>query len=209
VAGVPLITFEGIEGCGKTTQARLAAEHFGKSGRKIRLEREPGETPIGDRIRAILLDPKVTDLEPLVELLLIEADRHQHVAEVLGPALRRGEIVFCDRFSDATFAYQGGGRGLARELIAELDRRSVDGLAPDLTLLFDCPVETGLARAHRRDSGRSGRFENEDPAFHERVRAAYLEIARENPRRVRVIDSTRPEEQVSADVLRHLGEMSL
>jgi dTMP kinase len=209
VAGVPLITFEGIEGCGKTTQARLAAEHFRRSGRQIRLEREPGGTSIGGRIRAILLDPSAKDLEPLVELLLIEADRRQHVAEVLGPALRRGEIVFCDRFNDATFAYQGGGRGLPRELIAELDRQSVDGLSPDLTLLFDCPVETGLARAHRRDSGRSGRFENEDPAFHERVRAAYLEIARENPGRVRVIDSARPEGEVSADVLHHLGEAGL
>jgi dTMP kinase len=201
---MPFVTFEGIEGCGKSTQSRRAAAHYRQAGLDVRLEREPGGTEAGLRIRELLLDPALPSLDPLAELLLMEADRRQHVKEVLRPALERGAVVFCDRFNDATFAYQGGGRGLPRELLEAVDGWAVEGLAPDLTLLLDCPVEVGLARARRRDGGNGARFENESREFHERVRAAYREIAAREPGRVRLIDSTRPPDEVFADVRRHL-----
>jgi len=189
---MPLVTFEGIEGSGKSTQARRAAELCRVNGREVLLEREPGGTAIGKRLREVLLDPASRGLDPLSELLLMEADRRQHVSEVLGPALARGVLVLCDRFNDATFAYQGGGRGLSSEIVETIDRWTTGEVRPDRTLLFDCPVEVGLARARRRDGESTPRFEAEDRPFHERVRAAYLAIARREPARVRVIDTTRP-----------------
>jgi dTMP kinase len=202
--GMPLVTFEGIEGSGKSTQARRAAELCRASGREVLLEREPGGTAIGKRLREVLLDPASRGLDPFSELLLMEADRRQHVSEVLGPALARGALVLCDRFNDATFAYQGGGRGLPPEMIEAIDRWSTGGTRPDRTLLFDCPVDVGLARARGRDGDSTPRFEAEDRAFHERVRAAYLAIAGREPARVKVIDATRPPDAVFADVRRHL-----
>ncbi len=201
---MPLITFEGIEGSGKSTQARRAAELCRASGREALLEREPGGTAIGKRLREVLLDPASRALDPLSELLLMEADRRQHVSEVLGPALARGALVLCDRFNDATFAYQGGGRGLAAEIVEAIDGWTTGGIRPDRTLLFDCPVDVGLARARRRDGESTPRFEAEDRSFHERVRAAYLAIARREPARVKVIDTTRPPDEVFADVRLHL-----
>lgn len=201
---MPLITFEGIEGCGKSTQSRRAAAHYRQAGRNVRLEREPGGTAAGLRMRELLLDPSLAGLDPLAELLLMEADRRQHVVEVLRPALDRGEVVFCDRFNDATVAYQGGGRGIPLERVRAVDGWVVEGLTPDLTLLLDCPVEVGLARARRRDGGAGARFENESREFHERVRSAYLEIAAREPERVRRIDSDRDPDEVFADVRRHL-----
>jgi dTMP kinase len=203
---MPLITFEGIEGSGKSTQARRAAEYCRERGRDVLLEREPGGTPIGVQLRAVLLDPASDGLDPFSELLLIEADRRQHLADVIEPALARGALVLCDRFNDATFAYQGGGRGLRPEIVAAVDAWCVRGVRPDRTLLFDCPVETGLARAKRRDGAQTPRFEAEDIAFHQRVRQAYLEIARREPDRVRVIDTDRAPDDVFAEVRRILGE---
>jgi dTMP kinase len=203
---MPFITFEGIEGSGKSTQARRALEYVRSRGREAVLEREPGGTAIGARLRAILLDPESRGLDPIAELLLMEADRRQHVAEVLGPALARGVLVLCDRFNDATFAYQGGARGLPAELVRVVDAWSVGGLRPDRTLLFDCPVPLGLARAGERDGARTPRFEAEGPAFHEKVRAAYLAIAKREPARVRVIGTDRPPDAVFADVRRELDE---
>lgn len=201
---MPLVTFEGIEGSGKSTQARRAADFLRAGGREVLLEREPGGTAIGARLREVLLDPASRALDPFSELLLMEADRRQHVAEVLEPALARGALVLCDRFNDATFAYQGGGRGLPGEIVAAIDGWAVRGLVPARTLLFDCPVDVGLARAKRRDGDATPRFEAEDRAFHERVRAAYLAIAAREPQRVQVIDTTRPPDVVFADVRRRL-----
>src|ERR1041385_1930625 len=132
---MPLVTFEGIEGSGKSTQARRAAEYLRSRGCEVILEREPGGTAVGGRLRAILLDPETRGLDPIAELLLMEADRRQHVAEVLEPALARGVLILCDRFNDATFAYQGGGRGLPAELVAAVDARTVGDIRPDRTLL--------------------------------------------------------------------------
>ena len=201
---MPLVTFEGIEGSGKSTQARRAAELCRARGRDVVLEREPGGTRIGVRLREVLLDPASRGLDPFSELLLMEADRRQHVAEILEPALARGILVLCDRFNDATFAYQGGGRGLPADVVSAIDGWAVRGLRPDRTLLFDCPVELGLAWARRRDGEATPRFEAEDAAFHERVRRTYLEIARRDPARVKVIDTTRPPDAVFADVAAQL-----
>ena len=183
---MPFVTFEGVEGCGKSTQLALAAERLRRAGNDVVTTREPGGTPIAEKIRAVLLDAAHTALEPVAEWLLIEAARSQHVREVLRPALARGAFVLCDRFADSTEAYQVGGRGLDPTLVAALDERVREGLAPDLTLLFDLAPAEGLSRARRRDSG-AGRFEAADLAFHERVRAAFLAIARREPDRVAVV----------------------
>jgi dTMP kinase len=205
---MPFITFEGIEGSGKSTQARRALEYVRARGREAVLEREPGGTAIGARLRAILPDPETRAPDPTADLLLMEAARRQHIVEVLLPALARGVVVLCDRFNDATFAYQGGARGLPAELVGAVDAWTVGSLRPDRTLLFDCPVSLGLARAGKRDGARTPRFEAEGAAFHEKVRAAYLAIARRDPARVRVIDTDRPPESVLADVRRELDEFS-
>ena len=193
---MPFITFEGVEGCGKSTQLALTAERLRRSGRDALTTREPGGTPIAEKIRAVLLDGTHTALEPMAEWLLIEAARSQHVREVVRPALARGAFVLCDRFADSTEAYQVGGRGLDAALVGGLDERVRGGLSPDLTLLFDLDAAEGLARARRRDSG-AGRFEAADLAFHERVRAAFLGIARREPARVAVVAASEPIDAVS------------
>ena len=204
---MPLVTFEGIEGSGKSTQARRAAEHFRSLGGEVLLEREPGGTAAGARLRAVLLDPETRGLDPLAELLMMEADRRQHVVEVLAPALERGALVLCDRFNDATFAYQGGGRGLPLDVIRTIDGWTTADVRPARTLVFDCPVEIGLARAGKRDGDRTPRFEAESAAFHERVRRAYLDIAAREPERVRVIDTVRPPDVVFEDVRRAIADV--
>lgn len=194
------ITFEGTEGSGKSTQIALFADYLASQGRKVMLTREPGGTPIGDQIRKVLLDPANRTLDATAELLLYAASRAQHLKEVIRPARDAGKIVLCDRFSDATLAYQGYGRGLDREMIRTLDRMVTGGMRPDLTLLLDIDTTTGLARAHGRNfsSGLEGeaRFENEDAAFHIRVRQGYLALAAEEPDRIRVVDASRPPDQV-------------
>ncbi|HEY7863265.1 MAG TPA: dTMP kinase [Thermoanaerobaculia bacterium] len=198
------VTFEGVEGSGKSTQLHLAAARLRAAGRAVRTTREPGGTPIGEAIRALLVPPEEDTLDPVAEWLLYEADRRQHVRDVLKPALARGEIVLCDRYSDATEAYQLAGRGVDPEAIARVDAMARDGLLPDLTLLYDMDPEAGIARAVARDGGRRGRFEAAALDFHRRVREAYLAIARREPGRVVVIDAARNPEQIFEDTWRVL-----
>ncbi|NLA75110.1 MAG: dTMP kinase [Deltaproteobacteria bacterium] len=199
------ITFEGIEGCGKTTQVDLLVKHL--SQRHIGFIRtfEPGGTNIGKNIRQILLDSKNTHLVPLAELILYAADRAQHVSEKLIPGLDSGKWVICDRFFDATLAYQGYGRGMDMNLIRLLNSKAACGLCPDLTILLDCPEDVGLTRALARNSEQGleaqGRFEKEKLEFHRKVRSGYLALADQHKERFRVIDATRSVDMISKDIL--------
>jgi dTMP kinase len=198
------ITFEGVEGSGKTTQIQALRAHLEARGHRVLATREPGGCPIADAIRAILLDSANRALLPRAELLLYAAARAQHVEQVIRPALEAGAIVLCDRFADATTAYQGGGRGLDAKLVAELNLIATDGLRPDLTLLFDIPVEIGLSRARFRNQSDTlrdeGRFEMEELDFHQRVRSAYLALAAADER-FRIVDATGTAESVAARVI--------
>jgi dTMP kinase len=197
------ITLEGVEGSGKTTQAALVADALRKEGRRVTLTHEPGGTRAGEAIRAIFLDPAVS-LDVAAELLLVLADRAQHVREKLKPVLAAGEIVISDRYSDSTVAYQGYGRGFDLKLLDELNRLASDGVRPDLTIVLDCPVETGLERTRARVRGgvrAPDRFEGEQVEFHRRVREGFLEIARTDPARVMVLDSTQPKPTVTTAIL--------
>ncbi len=184
------ITLEGPEGAGKSTNRDYLAEHLRGHGLDVLLTREPGGTPLAERIRELLLAPSDEKMDADTELLLVFAARAQHLAEVIRPALARGTVVLCDRFTDATYAYQGGGRGLSVERIATLEQFVQGGLQPDLTLLFDLPVEVGLSRAAAR--GRLDRFEQEGQGFFEAVRQAYLERAKADPQRYRLVDAALP-----------------
>ncbi len=203
------ITLEGIEGCGKTTQARLMSEYIQSKGRRVVLTREPGGTVIGKRIREILLDPESKGIDSRAELLLYFADRAQHVAEVIEPALADGAVVICDRFTDATLAYQGFGRGVGLELIADLNEAATQGLAPDLTLLLDIPVAEGLRRARKRNGDNNqaseGRFEEEPDEFHKKVRQGYLTLASRETDRFKIIDASGTAEEVQALIQKSLG----
>jgi len=192
------ITLEGIEGVGKSTQARALAEGLESTGHSVVRTREPGGTEVGDRIRAILLDPNRQAPVDDTELLLMFAARAEHLARVIRPALAAGQWVVCDRFTDATYAYQGGGRNLDSARIGVLEAWVQQGLVPDCTVILDLPVEEGLARA--RGDGDGDRFERERHAFFERVRATYLERAAAEPGRIRVVDAHGGEEEVAARV---------
>lgn len=198
------ITFEGIEGSGKSTQISLLNDHLVKQGRAVALTREPGGTPIGDQVRRILLDPSHHRLDATAELLLYAASRAQHLREVILPALEAGQAVLCDRFADATLAYQGHGRGLSVPVIIDLDRIVTKGLKPDLTILLDIDARTGLARARGRNErdGLHGeaRFENEDIKFHGRVRDGYLLLAEQEPGRIRLVNAARAPEVIQEEV---------
>ena len=198
------ITFEGIEGSGKSTQISRLLQHLTEQRRPVTLTREPGGTPIGDQVRRILLDPLNRLLDPTAELLLYAASRAQHLREVIRPALAMGRIVLCDRFSDATIAYQGYGRGLSVPVIRELDRIVTAGLRPRLTVLLDLPAETGLGRARGRNTSQGlhgeARFENEDIAFHSMVRNGYLQLAKEEPERIHTVNAARSPEEVQEDI---------
>lgn len=189
------ITFEGIDGSGKSTQLRLLANFLQQRGREVLLTREPGGTPVGNRLRAALLDAQ-EEVDPLTELLVFAADRAQHVRRVLRPALQSGRIVFSDRYADATRAYQGAGRGFSRELIEEIIQLATEGLKPDLTVLFDLSVEDSTARTQRRGNGtqRGDRLDAEDNDFHERVREAYLQLAESEPERIKIVNTNQPPE---------------
>jgi len=199
------ITFEGIEGCGKSTQINLLAAQLQQQGRQVLLTREPGGCPIADQIRGLLLDADNRAMVPMTELMLYAAARSQHLAEVVQPALAAGALVLCDRFSDATRAYQAFGRGIDRQIMESLNDLACNGLTPDLTLLLDCPVEVGLARARQRIAGCIGpkeeRFELESLQFHQRVRDGYLQLAAEEPDRFAVINAAAPQDQVATAIL--------
>jgi dTMP kinase len=183
------ITLEGGEGAGKSTALASAREWFEKNGRSVQVTREPGGTTLGERVRDILLHAKDVDIAPETETLLMFAARAEHIARVIRPALENGTHILCDRFTDATYAYQGGGHGLAAERIAILENWVQEKLRPDLTLLFDVPVDVGLARAAER-STTPDRFESRRHDYLERVRQTYLQRAANEPRRVRVIDAS-------------------
>jgi dTMP kinase len=203
------VTLEGVEGSGKTSHAAELTQRLRAQGRAVMLTHEPGDTRAGQAIRAIFLDPAVS-LQVGAELLLVLADRAQHVAEKLKPALARGEIVISDRYADSTAAYQGYGRGFDLKLLSELNRLASNDLIPDLTVLLDCSVETGLARTRVRTSADNrgpDRFEGADLEFHHRVREGFLTLARNEPKRVHLVNSERAREEVFADIIRLVDEV--
>jgi dTMP kinase len=192
------ITVEGIEGVGKSTNIEFIHRQLLAAGRDVVLTREPGGTPLAEAIRGLLLDPEYTGMDARCELQLVFAARAEHLARVIRPALAQGKWVLCDRFTDATYAYQGGGRGIDTAIIASLETLVQGAFRPDLTLLLDVPVAIGLARAGKR--GALDRFEQEQVEFFERVRMCYLDMAREHAARYRVIDATRPLDEVQREL---------
>jgi len=199
----PFITLEGPEGSGKSTQGRILSARLRAMGRDVLDSAEPGGTPIGMQIRRVLLDMKNNDLCPTAELLLMFAARAQNVDQWILPALAAGRIVISDRFTDSTLVYQGAARGLGADVVYDVDRIACRGLVPDLTLVIDIDTEMGLARAHKRSAQTNDietRLDQESLAFHRKVRAAYHQLAEDEPRRVRLIDGGRTEQEVAADV---------
>lgn len=194
----PFITFEGVEGCGKSTQLNLLAEHLRSRGWNVEVLREPGGVPIAEAIREILLDPANKAMCTTSELLLYAAARAQLVHERVLPALANGKAVLCDRFADSTTAYQGAGRGIDATQIEQIHELANAGLWPDRTFLLDLPVEAGLERARHR--GRADRIEQESLHFHHRVREAYLELARRHPERIIVLDAAQSVEALAAEI---------
>jgi dTMP kinase len=198
------ITLEGIEGAGKSTQIAPLAELLRARGLEVLTTREPGGSPLAERLRTLLLDPDNRGMSETTELLLMFAARSDHLERCIRPALKAGHWVLCDRFTDATYAYQGGGRGIDPAQIRQLETLVQDELRPDLTLVFDLPPELGLGRAKSR-TGQTDRFESETQRFFETARAVYLERARGNPKRYRVIDATAPLEAVTLAVAAELN----
>lgn len=198
------ITFEGIEGCGKTTQARLLFDTLSKKGLRVVLTEEPGGTPIGLKIRRLLLDRDLS-IHPLTELLLYNAQRAQHVIEKILPLLREGYIVICDRFMDSTFAYQGYGRGIAIEIIKTLDGISRQGLSPDITFLLDINPEIGLKRHSLNKE--LDRLEMESIEFHRRIREGYLDIARLEPERIKLVPADRSIEEIHQIIINQVVKL--
>jgi dTMP kinase len=196
------ISFEGVEGCGKSTHVALLAQTLRERGYEVVATREPGGTAVGLTLRQILLSPAGSPLATGAELLLMLADRAQHVQEVIAPNLRAGKIVISDRFSDSTTAYQGYGRGIERDLLLRLNTFACSGYMPALTILLDVPVSEGLRRANKRRGNVSpaDHFEAESTAFHERVRAGFLEVARLEPQRVIALDSQQSIEEVQQEI---------
>ena len=182
------ISFEGIEGTGKSTQAKLLQQGLLGLGYEVILTEEPGGTLISLRVREILLSVDHTNMKPLTELLLYNAARAQHIEEVILPALNRGAVVITDRFTDSTFAYQGYGRGIDLDLLESIDKIATNGLRPDMTMLLDLDVETGLKRNRRIN--KTDRLELEDVEFHKRVRKGYHELAAKEPERIKVLDAS-------------------
>lgn len=194
------ITFEGVEGSGKTTQIERLKKYLTKKGIPCEITREPGGTAIGEKIRKILLNPEYKGMTPLSELFLYEASRAQHVQAVIRPLLEKGITVLCDRFTDASIAYQAYGRKLDLKLVQDLNQISSQGLIPDITFILDCPSRLGLKRALRRNKRlkniKEDRFEREDIRFHQRVRKGYLALAKMDPQRIKVIDTRIGEDRV-------------
>jgi len=208
------ITFEGIEGTGKSTQIERLAARLRSRGASVVLTREPGGTALGRRLRELLLRPSPRAMHPMAELLLYAADRAQHLTEVVRPALERGDVVLCDRYLDATLAYQGHGRGLGVDCVLDLHRRPPLDLRPHRTILLDLDPATALARARRRNAGQGldeteGRFERELLAFHRRVRDGYLALAAAEPARIRVVRADGDAEEVERRILGALADLPL
>ncbi len=205
------ITFEGVEGSGKTTQIQRLKKHLIQKGIPCKVTREPGGCPIGEKVRKILLNPDHREMVPLSELLLYEAARAQHVKEVIEPFLKKGGVVLCDRFSDATIAYQGYGRKMDLRWIERLNHFSSRGIKPDVTFLLDCPSDVGLKRALKRNrtlrQEKEERFEKEKIQFHQRVRKGYLALAKKEPRRVKVIDTREGEDKVFEKIRKIVDEL--
>jgi dTMP kinase len=201
------ITLEGIEGAGKSTVARIVCEWLTGRSIPVRLTREPGGTPLAERVRQVVLERGEERLSPVTETLLMFSARGIHVENLIRPALARGEWVVCDRFTDATRAYQGSGRGVDTAWIDSLAKSVHGDLQPDCTLLLDLPPAVGLARARQRSGLAADRFEAETEAFFTRVRAGYLDLARREPQRVRIVDATLELEQVKAQVVRELERL--
>lgn len=192
------ITLEGGEGAGKSTQMTYVEECLKKAGKTVRVTREPGGTALSEAIRGLLLDHRQSSMDADTELLLMFAARAQHIAELIEPALEAGEWVLCDRFTDATYAYQGGGRGISIDRIAALENWVQGELRPDLTLLLDLPIDVGMSRAGER--GELDRFEREKQDFFERVRQTYLDMAEQHPGRYRIIDASQDIQQVQVQI---------
>lgn len=217
-AAVPLemksgrfITIEGLDGCGKSTQLSRLAGTLKELGINVVVTREPGGTPIGDQIRALLLDSRTHGLSPWAELALMFASRAQQIDELIQPSLQKGVWILCDRFTDSSEAYQGGGRQLGSPAILDLHRVLCRGLQPDLTIFMDSDLSHSVSRARRRNQQANGsnepdenRFEQENRAFFERVQQAYLEIARREPKRVFSVDARRPVEVVEKEIFQEV-----
>ena len=203
---VRFVSFEGGDGTGKTTQIHALEDYLVQQGRSCVVTREPGGTSLGKLIRQVVLEVSDHDIAPSTELFLYLADRAQHVNEIIRPALAAGKIVLCDRFTDSTLAYQGYGRGIDLKLLGQFNNVADGGVRPELTFLLDCPVAVGLARTSRRPSvegqPREDRFEREKIEFHEKIRAGFLAMARAEPARFRVIDTTRAAAEVTGEIQR-------
>jgi len=203
---IRFITFEGGDGTGKTTQLKALESHLTARGKSCIVTREPGATSLGKLIRQILLEVREQTIASPTELFLYLADRAQHIREIVGPAIEQGKIVLCDRYTDSTLAYQGYGRGIDHGLLRRLNDMASQGIRPDLTFLFDCPVELGLSRTAQRQfqtapgGKREDRFEREKIEFHERVRAGFLALARAEPDRFWVIDASRSVQEISEEI---------
>ncbi|MBI3059750.1 MAG: dTMP kinase [Deltaproteobacteria bacterium] len=209
---VCLISFEGGDGSGKTTQLKLLDNYLASRGKLCLSTREPGGTTLGEMIRKILLEAGKVEIASPTELFLYLADRAQHVHEVIRPALASGRLVLCDRFTDSTLAYQGYGRGVDLDMLRRLNQVASHGITPDVTFLLDCPVEVGLSRTAQRNmnlksgGSREDRFEQERADFHERVRRGFLEMARVEPKRIYVLDASRPTEEVHHEIKKIVDE---
>ena len=203
-APAAFITLEGGEGSGKSTQAKLLAAALAERGVRSVLTREPGGSPEAEAIRSLLVEGAVDRWDPMSEALLLFAARRDHLRRTIRPALDAGTWVICDRFGDSTLADQGYAHGLGAEVIGNLAAIAIGGFRPDLTLILDLPVEIGLERARSREAGREDRFERMGAAFHQRLRDGFLDIARKEPARCKVIDAARPIEAIHADILAHV-----
>ena len=204
------ITLEGIDGTGKSTHARRLAAYLRKRGIPTVLTREPGGTEVGEQIRRLLLNPKISKMSPLTELTLMYSAREQHLEEVVRPALARGRVVVSDRYNDASFAYQGYGRMLGVQTVRALDRITCGRTQPDLTLLLDLDPQTALERARKRNTRRRmkhTRFENHGLKFQKRVRTGYLALARQEPRRIKLIQADRPVAEIEAEIRRIVDDL--